>query len=69
MNTNTEVKRGRGRPATFPDQDTKMAGYNLPITTLEAVATEAARREWNQNALVNRALLSFLNRGKGKGKS
>jgi hypothetical protein len=63
MSTSTETKRGRGRPATFPTQNTKMAGYNLPVTTLEIVRKAAAKREVNQNLLVNRALLAYLRKG------
>jgi hypothetical protein len=63
MNTNVETKRGRGRPATFPNKATKMAGYNLPVETLELVRKAAAKREVNQNLLVDRALRAYLRKG------
>jgi hypothetical protein len=63
MNVSTETKRGRGRPATFPNQETKMAGYNLPTDTLEMVRKAAAKREVNQNLLVDRALRAYLRKG------
>lgn len=63
MNTSTILKRGRGRPATFPNQDTKMAGYNLPTSTLELVRKAAEKRGINQNALVERALRAYLRKG------
>lgn len=59
MSNATEVKRGRGRPATFPNDETRMAGFNLPVATLELVRKTAEKREINQNALVNKALLAF----------
>lgn len=65
MTNSTETKRGRGRPATFPAQETKMAGYNLPTSTLELVRRAAAKREINQNLLVNRALLAYVRERKG----
>lgn len=63
MSTSTETKRGRGRPATFPNTETKMAGYNLPVATLELVRKAAAKREVNQNLLVDRALRAYLRKG------
>lgn len=63
MTNATETKRGRGRPATFPNQNTKMAGYNLPTATLELVRKAAAKREVNQNLLVDRALRAYLRKG------
>jgi hypothetical protein len=63
MSTSTTIeKRGRGRPATFPNTDTKMAGYNLPTSTLELVRKAAAKRGVNQNLLVDRALRAYLRR-------
>lgn len=62
MSTSTQEKRGRGRPATFPNTKTKMAGYNLPVTTLDLVRNAAAKREVNQNLLVDRALRAYLRR-------
>lgn len=69
--TQTET-RGRGRPASFPDVETKMAGYNLPVSTCEAVnkavekrnkARKAGTPRTNANMLVNRAILAYLRRG------
>lgn len=60
MSPSTETKRGRGRPRSFPDQETKMAGFNLPTSTLESLAAGAQAREITQNALVNRAILAYL---------
>jgi len=57
------AKRGRGRPASFPNQETKMAGYNLPVTTLDLVTKAAAKRGVNQNILVDRALRAYLRKG------
>ena len=65
MSTSTEVKRGRGRPASFPNQDTKMAGFNLPTATLELLATGAKARGVTQNAVVDRALRAYLRSRKG----
>ena len=65
MNTNTEVKRGRGRPQSFPNQDTKMAGYRLPTSTLDLVTKSATKREINQNILVDRALRAYLRERSG----
>lgn len=60
-NSNTaEVKRGRGRPAAFPNEETKMAGFNLPVGTLELLAKGAADREVTQNTLVNRAIRAYV---------
>lgn len=65
----TEVKRGRGRPESFPGVETKMTGFNLPVSTLEllseaVVKRNKARKEGvsrvNQNTLVNTALRAFL---------
>lgn len=62
--TSTETApRKRGRPASFPNAETKMAGYNLPTTTLELVTNAAAKRGINQNILVDRALRAYLRKG------
>lgn len=70
--TETEVKRGRGRPASFPElgkEGVQMAGFNLPVSTLEtldkAVETRnAARKEGqprvNKNTIVDRAIRAYL---------
>lgn len=63
MSNSVEVKRGRGRPASFPNTETKMANYNLPIATLDLVTKAAAKREVNQNILVDRALRAYLHKG------
>lgn len=63
--TNTEVKRGRGRPASFPNLETKMAGFNLPLATLESLAAGAKARGITQNALLDRALKAYLRPRKG----
>lgn len=67
MNANSTstatAPRKRGRPASFPTQETKMAGYNLPETTLELVSNAAAKRGINQNILVDRALRAYLRKG------
>jgi hypothetical protein len=52
----TEVKRGRGRPASFPGQETRVAGFNLPIETLDMLAAEAETRGVTQNAVVAKAI-------------
>jgi len=62
--TSTE-KRGRGRPASFPGQETKMAGFNLPVSTLNMLAAGAAAREVTQNTVVDRALRAYLRSRKG----
>lgn len=62
-NSTTIEKRGRGRPASFPNTETKMAGYNLPVETLEMVTKAAAKREVNQNILVDKALRAYLRKG------
>jgi hypothetical protein len=71
MTQATETKRGRGRPASFPDVETNMAGYNLPQETLDLVKAAVEKRNKNrgnkprinQNQLVDRALRAFLRRG------
>lgn len=55
-----EVKRGRGRPESFPGVETRMAGFNLPVTVLEKLAVGAKKREITQNALVAKALEAYL---------
>lgn len=65
MANQTEVKRGRGRPKSFPGVKTKMAGYMLPTTTLDLVSEAAATREINQNILVDKALRAYLRTRKG----
>lgn len=60
MSQVAEVKRGRGRPKSFPNVETKMAGFNLPIETLELVQKVAEKRELPQNVLVERALRAYL---------
>ena len=65
MPTNTEVKRGRGRPRSFPDQTTKMAGFALPVETLELLQEGARSRNIPQNALLDRAIRSYLRSRKG----
>ncbi len=55
----TETKRGRGRPASFPNQETKMAGFNLPTGTLEKLSKGAAKREITQNALLAKAIEAY----------
>jgi hypothetical protein len=68
MTNATETKRGRGRPASFPNQETKMAGYNLPVETLDLVTEAVEKRNKdrgnkpriNQNQLVDRALRAYL---------
>ena len=57
--TTTEVKRGRGRPPAFPDAKTKMAGFNLPVETLELLSATAKSRELTQNAIVDRAVRAY----------
>ncbi len=39
----TEEKRGRGRPANFPGQETTARLYKLPGTTIALVEQEAER--------------------------
>lgn len=56
----TETKRSRGRPRSFPDQVTKMAGFSLPVDTLELLQAGAQARGVTQNALVDRALRAYL---------
>lgn len=65
VSSNTEVRRGRGRPRSFPDQQTKMAGFNLPVETLELLQEAAQARGVTQNALVDRAIRSLLRNRKG----
>ena len=71
MSTQVAEKRGRGRPEAFPGVDCRMAGYNLPVATLERVAKAVKARNakkaegaqsMTQNTLVNRALLAYLRR-------
>lgn len=61
----TEAKRGRGRPQSFPGQETKMSGFNLPVATLELLKAGAKAREVGQNTLVDRALRAYLRERKG----
>lgn len=61
-NSSTETKRGRGRPASFPGQETRMAGFNLPTATLKRLAEGAETRKVTQNALVDRAVNAYLRR-------
>lgn len=63
MTTATETKRGRGRPASFPNTDTKMAGFNLPEATIELLKKGAERREVTQNILVDRAIRAYVRKG------
>lgn len=65
MPTSTETKRGRGRPRSFPDQQTKMAGFNLPVATLELLQEGARSRGVTQNALVDRAIRAYVRNRKG----
>ena len=65
MPTNTETKRGRGRPRSFPDQQTKLAGFALPLETLELLQEGARTRGIPQNALLDRAIRSYLRSRKG----
>ena len=59
-NTETEVRRGRGRPKAFPGVETAMAGFSLPVETLALLKTGAKAREITQNALLDRALRAYL---------
>lgn len=61
-NSATQTKRGRGRPASFPGQETRMAGFNLPVSTLERLSAGAEKRGITQNALVARAVEAYLRR-------
>lgn len=69
--TQTETKRGRGRPESFPGVETKMAGYNLPVATLKLVTSTVEKRNKdrgskpriNQNQLVDRAIRAYLRKG------
>lgn len=65
MSNVAEVKRGRGRPKSFPNVQTKMAGFNLPVETLELVSKTAEQREIPQNVIVERALRAYLRNRKG----
>jgi len=65
MTQETEIKRGRGRPESFPGQKTKMVGYNLPVETIELLQAEVERRNANRkpdqptvnlNTIVDRAI-------------
>lgn len=60
MSNATEVKRGRGRPASFPNQETKPSGYSLPVATLKLVEDAAVAKEVNRNVIVDRALRAYL---------
>jgi len=60
MSNSTEVKRGRGRPKSFPNAETRMAGFNLPVATLEKIVAAAAKRGTNQNTLLDRAVNAYL---------
>lgn len=71
MSQAIEVKRSRGRPASFPNTKTRMAGFNLPVDTLDrlskATETRNAKKadgapSVTQNTLVNRAILAYLRR-------
>lgn len=65
MSNVAEVKRGRGRPESFPNQETKMAGFNLPVATLDLVKQTSEKRSMPQNILVERALRAYLRTRKG----
>ena len=69
MTNSTETKRGRGRPCSFPGQETKMAGFNLPVATLELLTAAVEKRNTNRkegqgrtncNLVVDRALRAYL---------
>lgn len=59
MTSATETKRGRGRPQTFPGQKTRMAGFNLPVDTLDLLSASAESRDKTQNAIVDAALRAY----------
>jgi len=63
MSNSTEVKRGRRRPKSFPNAETRMAGFNLPVATLAKIVAAAAKRGTNQNILLDRAVNSYLRKG------
>lgn len=56
----TEVKRGRGRPSAFPGQETRVAGFNLPVEVLDMLASEVGVTKETQNAIVAKAIQRFV---------
>lgn len=69
-----EVKRERGRPANFPDQEVIARLYKLPVATVELIEAEADRRGSDGrreplgitlNRLIERGFKEF-NRKRGK---
>ena len=50
----TEEKRGRGRPATFPGQETVNVLSNIPTTTRDMLREVAAKRGETINATLDR---------------
>lgn len=58
-------KRPRGRPRAFPDQKTRMSGFNLPVETLEMLSAASEARKLTQNAIVDRAVRAYLRVRKG----
>jgi len=50
----TEEKRGRGRPASFPNTDTVALLARIPVATREQLRQVAERREEPINVTLNR---------------
>jgi hypothetical protein len=57
-NTDTP-KRGRGRPASFPDQDTVAFLATIPVEVREQLRQLAAKRSKN----INQVLAAVIERG------
>ena len=57
--SNAETKRGRGRPASFPGQDTVKMLTSIPVEAQEQLRAVAAKR----NEPINVTLARFIARG------
>jgi hypothetical protein len=56
---NAVPKRGKGRPAAFPDQETVVRGANLPVETWNGVRTLVREGE-TLNQTLNRVLTAAI---------
>ena len=57
--SNAETKRGRGRPASFPGQETNAMLARIPVETQAKLREVATKRREN----INVTLARFIERG------
>ncbi len=55
-NPEPEVKRGRGRPATFPNTEVALLATKLPTETLDHLRMIAEKREVPIGVLINKMI-------------